>query len=197
MSHDPLDAVQADPWAVWLSERTRTALDLPQLPGIRFRRAAVLVALTRESDPRVLLTVRSGDLPTHKGQIAFPGGSLDGNETPTQAALREADEEVGLSPTAVTLLGELDDVFTPVGFHVTPVLSRIAPESLDTLHLTPEVVQIITPTLAELRSLPLICEQRTLPDGSRIPLYRYPWQGFDIWGMTARVLHDLLEQGPG
>ncbi|MDO4246309.1 MAG: CoA pyrophosphatase [Deinococcus sp.] len=197
MSHDPLDTVQADPWALWLSERTRTALDLPQLPGIRFRRAAVLVALTRESDPRVLLTVRSGDLPTHKGQIAFPGGSLDGDETPIQAALREAEEEVGLSPDAVTLLGELDDVFTPVGFHVTPVLGRIAPEVLDTLRLTPEVVQIITPTLAELRSLPLIREERTLPDGSRVPLYRYPWQGHDIWGMTARVLHDLLEQGPG
>ncbi|WP_339096342.1 NUDIX hydrolase [Deinococcus sp. VB343] len=196
MSHDPLDTVQADPWALWLSERTRTALDLPQLPGIRFRRAAVLVALTRESDPRVLLTVRSGDLPTHKGQIAFPGGSLDQDETPVHAALREADEEVGLSPAAVTLLGELDDVFTPVGFHVTPVLGRIAPEVLDTLRLTPEVVQIITPTLAELRSLPLVYEERTLPDGSRVPLYRYPWRGHDIWGMTARVLHDLLEQGP-
>lgn len=196
MNHDPLDTVQADPWALWLSERTRTALDLPQLPGIRFRRAAVLVALTRESDPRVLLTVRSGDLPTHKGQIAFPGGSLDQDETPVHAALREADEEVGLSPAAVTLLGELDDVFTPVGFHVTPVLGRIAPEVLDTLRLTPEVVQIITPTLAELRSLPLVYEERTLPDGSRVPLYRYPWRGHDIWGMTARVLHDLLEQGP-
>lgn len=196
MNHDPLDTVQADPWALWLSERTRTALDLPQLPGIRFRRAAVLVALTRESDPRVLLTVRSGDLPTHKGQIAFPGGSLDRDETPVHAALREADEEVGLSPATVTLLGELDDVFTPVGFHVTPVLGRIAPEVLDTLRLTPEVVQIITPTLAELRSLPLVYEERTLPDGSRVPLYRYPWRGHDIWGMTARVLHDLLEQGP-
>ncbi|AXG98667.1 CoA pyrophosphatase [Deinococcus wulumuqiensis] len=197
LHHDPLDDVQADPWALWLSERTRSALDLPQLPGVRFRRAAVLVALTRESDPRVLLTVRSGDLPTHKGQIAFPGGSLDAGETPTQAALREADEEVGLDPRRVTLLGELDDVFTPVGFHVTPVLGRVAPETLETLYVTPEVAQIITPTLAELRALPLVREERTLPDGSRVPLYRYPWQGHDIWGMTARVLHDLLEQGPG
>ena len=95
------------------------------------------------------------------------------------------------------LLGELDDVFTPVGFHVTPVLGRVAPETLETLCVTPEVAQIITPTLAELRALPLVRERRTLPDGTEVPLYRYPWRGFDIWGMTARVLHDLLEQGPG
>ncbi|AAF10752.1 NUDIX hydrolase [Deinococcus radiodurans] len=190
--HDPLDDIQADPWALWLSGRTRTALELPH-----YRRAAVLVALTREADPRVLLTVRSSELPTHKGQIAFPGGSLDAGETPTQAALREAQEEVALDPAAVTLLGELDDVFTPVGFHVTPVLGRIAPEALDTLRVTPEVAQIITPTLAELRAVPLVRERRTLPDGTEVPLYRYPWRGLDIWGMTARVLHDLLEQGPG
>lgn len=194
MSHpspDPLDDLQADPWALWLSERQRRSLHLPD-----YRRAAVLVALTVEADPRILLTIRSGDLPTHKGQIAFPGGSLDAGETPVQAALREAEEEVGLPPSAVQVLGELDDVFTPIGFHVTPVLARLEPEALAHLTLTPEVVQIITPTVGELLGLNVVREIRTLPDGSRIPLYRYPWQGHDIWGMTARILHDLLGQGP-
>lgn len=195
MSHDPapdpLDNLQADPWALWLSERQRRPLHLPD-----YRRAAVLVALTFEADPRILLTIRSGDLPTHKGQIAFPGGSLDAGETPTEAALREAEEEVGMPQGAVQVLGELDDVFTPIGFHVTPVLARLEPEALAHLTLTPEVVQIITPTVGELRGLDVVREIRTLPDGSRIPLYRYPWQGHDIWGMTARILHDLLGQGP-
>ncbi|GAA5512031.1 putative Nudix hydrolase NudL [Deinococcus carri] len=186
---DPLDCALDDPWAVWLSCRLRTPLHLPD-----YRRAAVLVALTRERDPRVLLTVRSADLPTHRGQISFPGGSLEARESPVQAALREAEEEVGLDPRMVTVLGELDDVFTPVGFHVTPVLARIPAEPR--LTLTAEVAQIILPSLGELRSLDVVRETRLLPDGQRVPLYRYPWQGHDIWGMTARVLHDLLEHGP-
>lgn len=186
---DPLDTALEDPWAVWLSGRTRTPLHLPE-----YRRAAVLVALTREPDPRVLLTVRSSELPTHRGQISFPGGSLEAGETPVQGALREAEEEVGLDPGAVTVLGELDDVFTPIGFHVTPVLARLP--AAPRLTLTPEVAEIITPTLGELRALTVLREVRTLPDGQQVPLYRYPWRGHDIWGMTARVLHDLLQHGP-
>lgn len=186
---DPLDAALSDPWAAWLGERERRTLHLPE-----YRRAAVLVGLTREVDARVLLTVRSADLPTHKGQISFPGGSLERGETPVEAALREAQEEVGLDPAQVTVLGELDDVFTPIGFHVTPVLARIPAQP--TLTLTPEVAQLLLPGLAELRAVPVTRETRSLPDGTRVPLYRYPWQGHDIWGMTARVLHDLLRDGP-
>nr|WP_184025216.1 CoA pyrophosphatase [Deinococcus budaensis] len=184
-----MDAVLEDPWAVWLGGRTRTPLHLPE-----YRRAAVLVALTREPDPRVLLTVRSAELPTHRGQISFPGGSLEAGETPVQGALREAEEEVGLDPGSVTVLGELDDVFTPVGFHVTPVLARLP--AAPRLALSSEVAAILTPSLGELRALTVLRETRALPDGQRVPLYRYPWRGHDIWGMTARVLHDLLEQGP-
>lgn len=186
---DPLDALQADPWATWLSRRTRAPLDLPE-----YRRAAVLVAITLEASPRLLLTVRSSELPTHRGQIAFPGGSLEAGETPIQAAVREAWEEVSLPPEQVSVLGELDDVFTPVGFHVTPVLARIPPETR--LSCSGEVAQIIWPPLAELRALPTEREIRYLPDGRPVTLYRYPWQGFDIWGMTARVIHDLLAEGP-
>ena len=186
---DPLGAVLEDPWALLVGQRTRASLHLPD-----FRRAAVLVGLTREADPRVLLTVRSANLPTHRGQISFPGGSLDPGETPVEAALREAEEEVGLSPTDVTVLGELDDVFTPVGFHVTPILARIPAEPR--LTLSAEVAELLLPTLGELRAAPLVREMRHLPGGERVPLYRYPWRGHDIWGMTARVLHDLLGEGP-
>lgn len=177
-----------DPWASWQRGRTRRALHLPQ-----YRAAAVLVGLTREADPRVLLTLRSSTLPTHQGQISFPGGSLEAGETATQAALREAWEEVGLEESAVSVLGELDDVFTPAGFHVTPVLARL--ESQPRLVPSSEVVAILLPPLSELRALKQPAEERTGPDGTRFLLYRYPWQGHDIWGMTARVVHELLESG--
>lgn len=176
-----------DPWLSWLAGRSRRSLDLPQ-----YRRAAVLVALTREPDPHVLLTVRAPDLPTHQGQISFPGGRLEAGETVVEAALREAEEEVGLSPALVSVLGELDDVYTPVGFHVTPVLARI-PAGLS-YQPTAEVAAIIEPRLSELRGLPVVRETRLGPDGTPRTLYRYPWQGHDIWGMTAWVLHELLEE---
>lgn len=187
---DPLDSALLDPWERWLSGRERQTLHLPH-----FRRAAVLVALTLEDDPRVLLTVRSSDLPTHQGQISFPGGSLEPGESVVSGAVREAWEEVGLEPSHVAVLGELDDVFTPIGFHVTPVLARIPAQP--ELELSGEVAELLLPRLSELRVITPTREMRTLPSGERIPLYRYPWQGHDIWGMTARVLHDLLTLGPG
>lgn len=183
------DTPLPDPWRGWLTARERRALDLPD-----YRRAAVLVGLTREPDPRVLLTVRSQDLPTHKGQISFPGGRLEPGETPVEAALREAWEEVGLGADDVEVLGEMDDTFTPIGFHVTPVLARLRP-GLD-LRGGAEVAEVLWPSLAELRALPEVTEERVTPSGERFTLYRYPWRGHDIWGMTARILHDLLAGGP-
>ena len=181
---DPPEAA-LDPWQRWQQRRTRRSLHLPQ-----YRRAAVLVGLTRQDDPRVLLTVRSPHLPTHQGQISFPGGSLEAGETPSQAALREAWEEVGLAASEVQVIGELDDVFTPAGFHVTPVLCRL--EAEPRVRLSSEVEALLLPSLAELRRVQQSPEERLGPDGQRFLLYRYAWQGHNIWGMTARVLNDVL-----
>ena len=177
-----------DPFAAWISGRERRTLHLPD-----FRQAAVLVGLTLEDDPRVLLTVRSSDLPTHQGQISFPGGSLEAGETSTEAALREAHEEVGLHPAGVQVLGLLDDVFTPMKFHVTPVLARLPADLL--LAPTPEVSEILLPRWSELRATVPTSEERLSPLGQRVTVWHYPWHGHDIWGMTARVLRDVLESG--
>ena len=190
---DPLDESlrydpASDPWASWAAGRTRQALRLPD-----FRRAAVLAALSLEPRPRLLLTVRSADLPTHQGQVAFAGGKLEAGETPTQAALREAWEEVGLPPGNVRVLGELDDVFTPLGFHVTPVLARFQPPAAWTL--SGEVDRLLLCTLDELRGTAAPPSTRRLPDGREYAMYEYFPQGVRVWGMTARILHDLLEAG--
>lgn len=162
-----------DPYLRWLSQRERERLNLPH-----YRATAVLVALTREDDPRLLLTLRSPQMPTHGGQVSFPGGGLKAGESPLQAALREAWEEVGLPPNAVTVLGELDDVSTPAGFHVTPLLAY-----RHDVPLTPsaEVSALLQPRLSELRA----CEEAA-------PNLRYPWGGHLIWGMTAKIVRGLL-----
>lgn len=180
--------VRPDPWRAWLSARERRALHFPE-----FRRAAVLVALTREASPRVLLTVRAPDLSTHAGQIAFPGGRLDEGEDVVTAALREAWEEVGLLAEDVDVIGALDDAFTPIGFHVTPILARIPPEY--DFRPNAEVVEVLLPSVNDLREVTPIREVRVTPNGERHVLYRFPWRGHDIWGMTARILHDLLDSG--
>ncbi|GGR29608.1 NUDIX hydrolase [Deinococcus ruber] len=176
----------SDHFERWLAGRERQALHLPE-----FRQAAVLVGLTLEDDPRILLTVRASNLPTHQGQISFPGGSLESGETAVQAAVREAHEEVGLHPAGVQVLGLLDDVFTPMKFHVTPVLARLPAEL--SLTPTPEVAEILLPRLSELRAIRPRSEERISPLGQPITVWHYLWHGHDIWGMTARVLRDVLE----
>ena len=157
--------------------------------GQGLRRAAVLVALTPENDPRVLLTVRATTLPTHSGQVSFAGGSLEAGESPAQAALREAWEEVGLEPERCLVLGEMDDVTAGYGFQVTPVLARFAPPT--SWQLSGEVERVLLPRLSELRAS---AHQTTREfREQRITMRDYLAEGVTVWGMTAGVLTKVLE----
>jgi 8-oxo-dGTP pyrophosphatase MutT (NUDIX family) len=182
-------------WTHALASNERLQLDIPE-----FRRAAVLVGLTLEAAPRLLLTVRTHDLPTHKGQISFPGGRLETAETPTEGAIRETWEEVGLEPALIQPIGLLDDVWTPQGFLVTPLLAAIpaAPQ----LDLNPgEVSEVLFVPVADLFALETRLEIRQPAPGMRFPstlesnvreVIHYDWNGYDIWGMTARVIQSVL-----
>jgi 8-oxo-dGTP pyrophosphatase MutT (NUDIX family) len=178
-----------------LQARERRELEIPE-----FRRAAVLVAILDLPEPALILTKRTSTLSTHSGQIAFAGGGMDTPETPTQAALREAWEEIGLEPKLVQVLGLLDDVWTPAGFHVTPVVGVVSAGA----QLKPnpaEVEQLLFVPLAELAQLTVQFEHKTLPPNSRVPGFEtreravphYLWREFDIWGMTAFVIGNLLD----
>jgi 8-oxo-dGTP pyrophosphatase MutT (NUDIX family) len=168
-----------------------------EIPG--FRKAAVLVAILDLPEPCLILTQRTSTLSTHSGQIAFAGGGIDALENPTQAALREAWEEIGLELKLVRVLGLMNDVWTPAGFHVTPVVGIVSGNA----HLTPnpaEVAQVLRVPLAELAQLTVQFEHKILPPQSRVPHFEsreravphYLWREFDIWGMTAFVIGDLL-----
>ena len=184
-----------------LSTRERLTLEIPG-----FRHAAVLVAITLEPNPKLILTVRSSELPTHKGQISFPGGKLEAGETVQAGALREAYEEVSLEPNAARIIGLLDDVWTPARFTATPVVALLEPEAQ--LERNPgEVAEILRVPISDLRNLPPRFEQRDVPPDvlEQIPersrrgkVLHYDWHSgtgiqYDIWGMTAFVIQHLLE----
>jgi 8-oxo-dGTP pyrophosphatase MutT (NUDIX family) len=184
-----------------LKTRERLALEIPG-----FRHAAVLVAITLEPDPKLILTVRSSDLPTHKGQISFPGGKLEAGETVQAGALREAFEEVSLEPNAAKVIGLLDDVWTPARFTATPVVALLEPEAQ--LERNPgEVAEILRVPIHDLQNLEPRREQRQLPAefmaqiperSTRVTVLHYDWTSdagisYDIWGMTAHVIEHLLE----
>ena len=157
------------------------------------RRAAVLVLLYPfEETTALVLTQRHADLRDHSGQIAFPGGSIDGDETPVQAALREGWEEVGVDPAAPDVLGTLTDLYIPPSdFTVTPVVAAIGDRPV----FRPQVEEVDTIIEVPLPAL--------LDAGSRasavwmfgdreIDIPYFAFEGFEIWGATAMMLAELV-----
>ncbi|MDZ7707989.1 MAG: CoA pyrophosphatase [Trueperaceae bacterium] len=161
-----------------------------QLVG--FRRAAVLVPiLTSAGGAELLFTVRSRALPHHAGQISFPGGGVEANESPEQAARREAFEEVGLEVPEDALVGRLSDLPSPAGYVATPVVAVLP--SPRRLRIDPgEVEEAFTVPLRDLRSTPPTTEVRSFRGAPRT-LHRYVWGERDIWGFTGNVVRELLE----
>jgi 8-oxo-dGTP pyrophosphatase MutT (NUDIX family) len=157
--------------------------------------AAVLIALTEQcaEEAGILLTVRAAHLRHHAGQIAFPGGRIEARDgTPADAALREAQEEVGLEPQQTQLLGYLPDQIVLTGFRITPVVARI------TGTFTPQ------PDHREVQSC-FVLPWRCLLDpasqvqtsrnvlGQQVMMRDILYGEHRIWGATAGILLTLLE----
>jgi len=201
------------------AERAAVKLDVAG-----FRPAAVLVPiLDRPGGPTLLFTRRTESVPSHKGEISFPGGAREPGEDAVRAALREAEEEVGLAPGLVEPLGVLDDVPSVAGYVVTPVVAavRSPPEAF-----RPAAFEVLEPFELPLSAL-LDRDQRraSLFDPARLPpelaalvrraSLRVPFEEIDpetghwkvwsfhadpariVWGLTARILMDLLDRAFG
>ncbi len=162
------------------------------------RPAAVLVPLiARPEGVTVLLTERASTLRSHSGQIAFPGGKIDGpNETPVQAALREAWEEIGLDPSRVEPFGRLDSYLSGSGFRIVPIVAEI--ETPFALHLnTAEVADAFEVPLGFLMDEANHQRKSRVWQGMERHYYEMPWQKRHIWGVTAGILRSLYERlGP-
>lgn len=162
--------------------------------GRVLRQAGVLVVVIDGGRPAVLLTKRSSRLKHHPGQIAFPGGKVDpGDDGPVAAALREAEEEVGLPRDAAEVLGTLPAHETVTGFTVTPVLARVA-SPFQPVPEAGEVDEVFTVPLAHLADRANYAVQSRVWRGQRRFYYTVPYGPYYIWGATARILRGLAER---
>jgi 8-oxo-dGTP pyrophosphatase MutT (NUDIX family) len=151
--------------------------------------AAVLVPLVdRAEGLTVLLTQRATQLARHSGQISFPGGRVDSTDKDVAgAALREAQEEIGLDPSRVRVFGYLPDHIVISGFRVTPVLSLVTPPF--TLQLNPaEVAGVFEVPVAHVFDTNNHQARLRRVGDEEMMLYDIPWEGQNIWGATAGML---------
>ena len=179
----------------------RTDFDLnPDIKAEQLRlhrqtRAAVLCGLVeRGGELRVVLTVRSAHLKKHAGQVAFPGGKVDPEDPSWEAAaLREAEEEIGLGHAHVRVLGHLDEYLTSTGYRVLPIVGEIDARWRP-LPDPAEVETVFEPPLAFLMDPANRQRHHHDRNGYRRYYYAMPWQQHYIWGATAGMLKGLADR---
>lgn len=157
--------------------------------------AAVLIGLLqRDAEYSILLTKRTNNLNQHKGQIAFPGGKIDVTDTsPLNAALREANEEVGLETNKITPLGRLPSYQTVTGFCITPIVANLEPPYK--FYAEPsEVEEIFELPLNHIIEVENFKKHSLLYEGQKRHYWAVPYNGYYIWGATAAILRELAQR---
>lgn len=187
--------------AAYLSEKSLTTDGYAEsailTSGKKLKCAAVLIPMIRkDSDWHLIFTRRTVTVESHKGQVSFPGGSCDDDETQAeQTALREAQEEIGLNPHDVQVLGRLNEVATITYFRVTPVVG-IIPWPYEFKLSRNEVSRVFSIPLNWMAQPSNWDEFNFTPDGNQraFPVITYhPYDGEILWGVSARITQILLE----
>ncbi len=156
--------------------------------------AAVLVPFVLGESPGVLLTKRNEHLKRHAGQVSFPGGRIDETDADAEAAaLREAEEEIALSPRSVEVVGRLGDFLTGTGFRITPVLGLVPPGLR--YDPTPGEVDAVFELPVDVLLNPTAPRRERQERGGLIrDVWVWPHPQHDIWGATAAILVHLAER---
>lgn len=162
--------------------------------------AAVLVPLfAKDGEPHVLLTKRSELVEHHKGEISFPGGKLDPEDPDLRfCALRETEEEVGIDPRDVRIVGELDDFYTvATNYHVVPFVGVI-PYPYEFRPSSREIAGLLGVPLKIFFEPKRRTEKNCFIGGRNVEILSYSWRGHNIWGATARIfkhITDVIAEG--
>tara|TARA_Y100000817_G_scaffold248929_1_gene201152 strand:- start:143 stop:739 length:597 start_codon:yes stop_codon:yes gene_type:complete len=165
------------------------------IDGVKYRNSAVLVPLVEKSNgTEIILTIRSNALPSHAGQISFPGGKVDAEDkNPVDTAYREAFEEIGLSEKHIKRLGYLDITTTGTNYMILPVVGLIDIDFLPKINRN-EVEDIIYLPLEFIEHKNNLKYVDKEFNGTRKSFYLYQYKEYSIWGATARILKTLSER---
>lgn len=168
---------------------------LNEMRGIKLRSAAVLIPVVdRPGEASVILTKRNEALRNHSGQVAFPGGRVDPSDPDAEhAALREADEEIGLHANQVEIIGRMPDYVSGSGYRIAPVIGIVRPE----LKLTPnpdEVETIFEVPLGFLMDPANHARNSREWNGIEWAFFDMPYGGQRIWGVTAGIIRSIYER---
>ncbi len=189
-------------WIVELRGRLSTPA-ARRLPPTDDRQAAILVPLYADAGEMwTVLTQRTDKLPHHRGagrpfgatrQIAFPGGSLEAGEEPWDAAVRETEEEIGIERGKILHLGELDETETPSGFRIVPCVGAV-PHPLETEPNADEIEEVFAMPIRAFANPRAVEDRTVLIDGEERMLRIYHVGSRQVWGLTARILQNLLQR---
>ena len=165
-----------------------------RLPASDERKAAVLVPLYVDANELwVVLTKRAETLDKHRGQYAFPGGAIELGESEWEAAVRETEEELGIERAKPLHLGELDEQTTPTGFRIVPCVAAV-PYPLETELNEGEIAEVFSAPLLAFANPKLVEDRAVEVDGVSRMLRIYHVGNRQVWGLTARILQNLLER---
>jgi 8-oxo-dGTP pyrophosphatase MutT (NUDIX family) len=163
------------------------------LTHLRYKLAAVLMPIQERDDGDYLvLTKRAEELNRHRGQVAFPGGRVDaGDHDELEAALRESNEEIGIDPSDVRVLGRLDQVTAAYDFVVTPFVGIIPAAYEFRLNPLETAAVFSVPITALLEPKCVTVADHLSSHGE--PVYHFYFDSWDIWGATARIIVQFLD----
>ena len=161
------------------------------------KKASVLIAVTRPThqiESQIVLTVRSSGLKSHAGQISLPGGKRENTDSDAVAtALRESEEEIGLPPSEVQILGKLGDLALPSGYLVTPIVGLIN-SGLRFTRQEEEVEDIFEAPLSLVLNIPSYKKSKVEFKGKKRTILEVHYESYRIWGATAAILFNLAQR---
>lgn len=146
-----------------------------------------------EGKPHFLLTRRTEEVSTHKGQISFPGGMRHGIESLEETALRETCEEVGIRKDQIEVLGRFHDYLSITDWRVAPFAGHVG-QPFAAVPQTSEVAEILKVPFAAFCDPSRLRVEQMYRLGRLVDVYFYSYENYEIWGLTARIIKDFLEE---